>query len=135
MASELEYLVYSSEAVIAEDSAESRAMIEAAIARNAHLGITGFLHREEDLFFQCIEGDPEAVEMVFASICRDPRHREIKLLARGPASARRFDGWFMGYNSRNNLSLFDWMAENAARGSDDGTAIVDFLSHCARAAA
>lgn len=110
-------------------------MVELAAARNAGLGITGFLHREEDMFFQYLEGPAAAVAAVFASIAADPRHDDVRLLGQGPLAVRRLADWSMGYSHHSGQSLFDWIAERAPRrGAEDAMTVTEFLVACAGAA-
>lgn len=59
-------------------------LVNAARARNAACGITGVLYSDGAYFSQLLEGPQAAVETVFASICRDPRHQAVRVT---------FEGW------------------------------------------
>jgi hypothetical protein len=52
-------------------------LAEAAGRRNAANGITGALMTSGGLFFQIIEGPPEAVDTLYAAILRDERHQDV----------------------------------------------------------
>lgn len=133
MTDALRYLLYSSQALVSETSPGQQAILEAAQSRNAQLGLTGLLHREVDLFFQYLEGPAAALSEVMGLILADPRHEGLRVLAEGACQDRRFGGWSMGFTSRSNLSLFDWMAERAERArSEDPTVIIEFLVACER---
>ena len=108
-------IVYSSRSLTPERSAAMAAIRRSASERNARLGIAGFLHREEDMFFQCLEGPPGALREVMALLQSDPRHNHIQILLAGPIAARRFPDWAMGFSDRSTLSLFDWLTAGAGR--------------------
>ncbi len=61
--------------------AEITALADAAGQHNAARGITGALMTSGGLFFQIIEGPAEAVDELYASILRDPRHQDVLPLA------------------------------------------------------
>jgi hypothetical protein len=72
-------------------------MLKAARARNRYLGISGaliFTHRH---FVQYIEGEEVALADLMASIRRDPRHSDVRMLHFGSAASRRFADWSMAY--------------------------------------
>ncbi len=54
-------------------------------------------------FCQYIEGPPEAVSDVRSRIVTDPRHGAIRVLHKGPAAARLFASWAMGYMPASSL--------------------------------
>ncbi len=124
-------ILYRSSALIPERSADEIAMRDTAIARNAAAHITGLLHREDDIFYQWLEGPEAAVDTVFGSITRDPRHHSLEVLSRQPLAHRHFPDWSMGYTSVNAISLFDWAStrEISLRVAD-GASILRFLQEC-----
>lgn len=62
-----------------------------SIAFNARAGITGALIATGTHFSQVLEGPASAVEPLMASIARDPRHRDVRMLYESTTAARRFD--------------------------------------------
>lgn len=64
---------------------------------NARVGVTGALMFNAGCFAQVLEGPQAAVEDTFERIQQDERHGEVSLLAFGPAPARSFPNWSMGY--------------------------------------
>lgn len=63
---------------------------------NAKHGLSGILLTGGGLFFQVLEGPPEAVDRVFAKIIADPRNKEVLLLAvQENAPQRMFPDWAM----------------------------------------
>jgi hypothetical protein len=63
--------------------------------RNASLNVTGFLWSDGVYFCQVLEGSPEAVEAVYASIAQDDRHRDLRVRLQEAAPDRRFARWTM----------------------------------------
>lgn len=63
--------------------------------RNASLKVTGFLWSDGVYFCQVLEGSPEAVEAVYASIAKDGRHRDLRVRLQESAPDRRFARWSM----------------------------------------
>lgn len=59
--------------------------------------IGGVLCFGNDIFFQCLEGERDAVEKLYNKLHDDPRHREIMLLRKRPVESRRFKLWAMKY--------------------------------------
>lgn len=59
--------------------------------------IGGVLCFGNDIFFQCLEGEREAVEKLYNKLHDDPRHREVTLLRKRPIERRRFKLWAMKY--------------------------------------
>lgn len=114
-------LIYSSRALCPQTAASLSDIRRAAVIRNARLGVTGFLHREEDLFFQCLEGPREALQEIMALLMRDPRHEGIRVLLTEIIAERRFAGWAMGVSDRSGVSLFEWIVAASGRGQRRGS--------------
>jgi hypothetical protein len=91
-------LLYASRAVAAIDDALLKAILERSRAHNLEQGITGVLcaHPEGGVFLQALEGSRAAVNALYVAIARDPRHRDVTLLAYDEADERRFPSWLMG---------------------------------------
>ena len=71
-------------------------IVATARQRNAQAGIGGFLMFDRSRFHQILEGPAERVDVLFARIRDDNRHRDIECLAREPVDTRRFGQWSMG---------------------------------------
>jgi hypothetical protein len=91
-------LVYASRAAHAIDDALVKAICEASSARNTGQGITGVLctQQGQDVFLQALEGSRVDVNALYASIVRDPRHRDVTLLSYEEIEQRLFANWRMG---------------------------------------
>ena len=96
-------LIYISRATFA--SLSSKRGIEPQVARilaksranNRQSGLAGVLYFGDGCFFQCLEGDAEKVDTLFATLQRDDRHTDVKLIARKPITRYTFSDWSMKY--------------------------------------
>ena len=102
----LERLLYRSKATSTLGSLHLFNLLSEARAKNLDQGITGHLLYSEEVFVQCIEGPPEAVEALWSSLQKDGRHHDIELLAREPISERKFAEWSMAFSSYPSLNRF-----------------------------
>ncbi len=71
-------------------------IVATARQRNAQAGIGGFLMFDRARFHQILEGPSDRVDLLFAKIQSDIRHRDIECLAREEIDTRRFAQWSMG---------------------------------------
>jgi hypothetical protein len=84
---------------------------------NRRLQVGGVLHFGNGQFFQYIEGPADVVDCLYARICRDPRHNDVRRLTRRSIRSRRFHDWSMKFVAvervvdevmrRHDLSGFD----------------------------
>jgi methanogenic corrinoid protein MtbC1 len=88
-------LTYRSEAAVAPSPPELHSLVAAARSRNQSFGITGMLLYDGGRFLQTLEGPPAAVDRIWSSIQRDPRHGGIEVLSHHMVPARLFSGWDM----------------------------------------
>ncbi|TDK24422.1 BLUF domain-containing protein [Luteimonas aestuarii] len=72
-------------------------LLLAARRYNGAQGVTGLLLFREGLFMQLLEGARTDVEMLYARIAQDPRHREVEMLQIADGVERMMPGWQMGY--------------------------------------
>lgn len=91
----LRRLIYVSEAVTPVTSTLVDAIVDHAVERNAHDGISDALLCSSSHFMQWLEGSSDAVESVWTRIRDDERHRISRVLADGAVPARRFGDWAM----------------------------------------
>ena len=79
--------------------------IEPSVARilaqsrinNARRGLVGALYFGDGCFFQCLEGREGEVDRLYAALLQDPRHTDLKVLARQPIDRTSFAAWSMKY--------------------------------------
>ena len=82
---------------------EIAALLAVSRRNNAGDGITGLLLYHDGNFLQVLEGEEPALSACFDRIARDPRHRQLIVLWRGPVDARAFPEWQMGYARLDQL--------------------------------
>lgn len=81
-------------------------IVKNAIDKNSSLDITGCLIVYEKSFFQILEGPKKNVLDVFKSIEKDSRHKNIKLIGKGPKINRMFENWSLALISeKGNLNI------------------------------
>jgi hypothetical protein len=89
-------LIYSSVSKASED--DLNPLLATSQRNNERDGVTGcllYVYDEEGgpaYFAQILEGRQETVEAAYARIAQDRRHRDVRLLSRGPLRDRRFAG-------------------------------------------
>ena len=66
-------------------------------SNNRKNGLVGVLYFGDGCFFQCLEGEEEAVDTLYAKLLRDPRHQDLKIISRKAISERSFGDWSMKY--------------------------------------
>jgi hypothetical protein len=79
--------------------------IEPSVARilaqsrtnNAKRGLVGALYFGDGCFFQCLEGRVEDVDRLYATLLKDPRHTDLKVLTRRGIPRKNFSNWAMKY--------------------------------------
>lgn len=91
----LSSLVYTSRAMVPFDAHGLDALVRDAQRRNRSEKITGLVVFDRGRFLQWLEGPPEGVDRIAASIRRDPRHNEIRIVAERPVGRRIFTDWDM----------------------------------------
>lgn len=64
---------------------------------NKERGLVGVLYFGDGCFFQCLEGEEEAVDRLYATLLKDERHKDLELLSRKPIEALSFSDWAMKY--------------------------------------
>lgn len=78
------------------------ALLKQARMRNALRSLSGLLTFDSDYFLQAIEGSPQAVNDLYASLLRDTRHSNVNLLHYAHIDSRLFPDWKMGFLSANS---------------------------------
>jgi hypothetical protein len=73
--------------------------------KNTRLGLTGMLLYKDGNFIQALEGPDDAVEALYRSIERDPRHHGVLRLTRQPIQDREFAAWSMGFQNLDEANL------------------------------
>jgi hypothetical protein len=89
-------LLYASRAVDKNSADLVNSIMTQARIHNPAQGLTGILCYSGDIFIQVLEGGREAVNTLYGSILRDPRHYQMQLLHYEEITERRFGSWTMG---------------------------------------
>lgn len=100
-------IVYASRATRPLSADELTALLQVAYSRNTAAAVSGMLLYAQGGFMQQLEGEPDAVEPIYASILTDERHTGIRLLSRREISRRRFPDWSMGCAQPESDSLLE----------------------------
>ena len=53
------------------------------------------LYFGDGCFFQCLEGESEAVDMLYKKLLNDTRHKDLKILSRKSIDSLSFSNWSM----------------------------------------
>lgn len=93
----LHYIVYTSMAERPFTPAELEQILVQARAKNHRLRVTGMLLYSAGRILQVLEGEPEAVQRLYAAIARDARHQRVATVAAGSSDRRLFPDWSMGF--------------------------------------
>jgi len=100
-------LLYASRSVREIDDALVASILEHSQKYNLEHGITGILctYSQGNVFLQVLEGSRAAVNTLYGTIVRDPRHRDVTLLDYAEITERRFPSWRMGSVSLNRVNV------------------------------
>ncbi|RZA24563.1 MAG: BLUF domain-containing protein [Proteobacteria bacterium] len=74
-------------------------IVEFSRRKNARLAITGVLLYINGQIVQVLEGQPQLVQDLYASIKADPRHTNVRTAIDQPIQQRLFSDWYMGYQT------------------------------------
>ncbi len=83
----------------ADIESQIRRILSTARLNNRELGLTGALTFNERFFAQVIEGMAGDLVPLFDRIRSDPRHGDVRILARNKIGSRMFPQWSMAYAS------------------------------------
>ncbi|WP_162784664.1 BLUF domain-containing protein [Paracoccus suum] len=135
-AGQLVSVLYRSHALLSRDAFEASGAPAQFAANNRLRGITGYLHIEDGMFYQHLEGEAGAIGPLWNAIAADPRHRDVTEIGGGAIATRRFDRWAMGYNASDHRSLFDWTARSglSLKGRHYAQVLTAFLEYASAGA-
>ncbi|MDJ0622173.1 MAG: BLUF domain-containing protein [Desulfocapsaceae bacterium] len=114
-------IIYKSTAEGEIDKETFRDILYTSVQMNRKHGITGALIATRKYYLQFLEGEPEVVEKTYSSICKDSRHKDIKLIASRSVRKALFSQWRM-----RGFGLFDLNLQTEKRlkekyGEEDGS--------------
>ncbi|MBF0281018.1 MAG: BLUF domain-containing protein [Zetaproteobacteria bacterium] len=78
---------------------EIQGLLKEARSFNGKSGITGVLLYDQGLFFQVLEGESEAITLLYQKIAKDPRHEQVTTVIQEPIESRYFGNWSMAFVS------------------------------------
>jgi len=81
-------------------------LLEGAVHRNRSSAVTGVLFYDNGIYGQILEGYPAAIAPIWASICDDPRHKDIEILDIDKLAKRRFTNWSMKFYGSEEISKY-----------------------------
>ncbi|QZH74433.1 MAG: BLUF domain-containing protein [Erythrobacter sp.] len=86
-------ITYKSRATATPSPSDLHSLVGKARARNRKLNVTGMLLYENGSFLQTLEGPPDKLDALWASIKQDSRHDHIEVLSEHVVPARVFSNW------------------------------------------
>lgn len=104
-------LIYVSQSVDPQTTAQADAILRTAHERNARLDITGVLCIGQGVFLQVLEGERAKVTALYARIHADPRHRDVELIHCESICERRYGRWSMAHVRLSDVdpeTKIDW---------------------------
>ncbi len=104
---DLNYVLYASHLTRPLTRLGLSGLLKESQSNNERNEITGFLHIENDIVLQYLEGPPEALLRLIQHIRKDDRHTDLQILDQGALETRHFEGWQMALVENTTLSLFD----------------------------
>ena len=90
-------LAYESQASVPLTAPDLLDLLAQSRENNARSGVTGILLYRHGTFLQVLEGPHAEVDALYATIARDPRHREVSTVLAEDRPERRFPDWTMGF--------------------------------------
>jgi hypothetical protein len=97
-------IVYLSTATRLMSDADLLEVLRVSRVNNARDGVTGMLLYQGGNFIQLLEGEPAAIDTVYARIDKDPRHHSVLRMLDGEAEERLFADWSMAFRPADSLS-------------------------------
>ena len=90
------HLTYASRTSQALTPAGLKDILVASQRNNSRVGVTGALYLANGIFLQQLEGDRDAVSVLYHRILTDSRHREPVILDFSEIASRKLAQWSMG---------------------------------------
>lgn len=93
----MQQLLYVSNTSRKADQAVLESILHTARTNNQRIGVTGMLLYADGGFLQVLEGEPDALDELYAKIRADKRHWNAQILLKRE-SPRAFISWSMGFH-------------------------------------
>lgn len=100
-------LIYTSDFAPTLKVEDFEEILEAAVAKNKNLEITGMMVIIDGHIFQTIEGPEHNVLSLMDSIKNDSRHKNVRIINVDSIVIRDYPDWAMGYTSNWQGSTLD----------------------------
>jgi hypothetical protein len=97
-------MIYVSRAVNPTSGNPTDSILASSREHNLSSGITGILCYGGGIYLQALEGGRNQVNALYTHIVKDPRHKDVVILAYEEISERRFGGWTMGHVRLDKLN-------------------------------
>ena len=124
---DLRFLLTRSRARVDCRSSDAAEIYLSARRNNQSAGVTGFLHREDDIFVQYLEGRAPILTGLLAGLRRDWRHGTLEVLRRDTLHRRLFRDWDMAVADHEMRSYRLYQTARGATG-DIAEATADQLT-------
>ena len=111
-------LLYRSETTLQPKDPKLKAILAQARHRNGNMDITGYLHWEDGIFHQWIEGPEAELQIVERYIYDSKSHHGLTVLGRNVVPTRQFPDWDMALGLSEENSLFNFIATHEAGTAD-----------------
>lgn len=107
--------LYRSETTLQPKDPKLKAILAQARHRNGNMDITGYLHWEDGIFHQWIEGPEAELQIVERHIYGSKSHHGLTVLGRNVVPTRQFPDWEMALGLSEENMLFNFIAAHKAR--------------------
>lgn len=74
-------------------------------ANNEKNGLVGVLYFGDNNFFQCLEGEESAVDILYEKLLLDPRHKDLKIIIKKSIDTLSFKNWSMKHVPLENKMM------------------------------
>jgi len=118
----VKFAIYNSRALALPFQDTDMEILHIALVFNAAHGITGFLHRSANHYYQYLEGPRQHIDALLARIAKDTRHTNFQFLQTGNNKQRRFRNWSMEYSQAASKVQRKFLALN-----NNGQDVSEFL--------
>ena len=98
-------LVYASTALKDWSPEELLTLLKTCRKNNSEQDITGILLYSNRTFFQVLEGNEETISKIYATIEKDPRHKNVTIIEKEQIAERSFPYWSMGFEKIDSKNL------------------------------
>ncbi|OUJ67764.1 BLUF domain-containing protein [Hymenobacter crusticola] len=122
----VKHVLYRSRATQAFDEEELSELLAEARAWNEKHGITGLLCYSDRQFVQLLEGKAHPIDLLYARIQRDPRHRQVTTLSTAHDAHRFFADWQMGFVTVDE-GEFHWVLTSLDHPSPNASLIEQYV--------